>query len=144
MGSSGLPPEPPPRWVRRESNSLSEGGQDEDLITLMPLDASVEQARGQMREVPPALPRRVAEPVVTPPRLQFSVAQAMFFTTAIAIALAMVQVLAPQWIAGALGIAAFAMLFGVEVYQPARREPYVIAWAMILLYIVLAGVALLR
>jgi hypothetical protein len=148
---SDLPPEPPPRWrspsddfVLRPTSGW-DPDEDGEPLSLMPLEPETAEARDRIHGNPP--PPILSNPPVTHsdlPPFQLSLRQLLFGMTCIALALAMVQAFAPQYIAGTLGIVAFGVFWGVHLYQPARHEPYAVAWGLIVLYIVMSGVALMR
>ncbi len=117
--------------------------EDDMSFTLEPLDPETEAARQRMREAETPLSRRVVPPPESP-RLQFSIRQVLIANAMLAVALALLQAVAPQLIAGALGLVAFGVFIGVHYYQPARGEPYAVSWGLIILYIVMASVALAR
>ena len=58
--------------------------------------------------------------------------------------LAMLQVVAPTLVAGLLGVVAFALILFVTVYQPDRQQAYPLAWGLILVYLLVATIALWR
>jgi hypothetical protein len=110
---------------------------------LAPIDPQTEEARQRMRQTePPRTALVVSEPETS--HWQFSLGQLILANTLLAVTLAMLQIMAPSYIAGALGLVSFAFFLLVWVYQPARPAIYAVCWGLIVLYLFVAGIALWR
>jgi hypothetical protein len=120
---------------------------DVPSIPLAPIDPATDAARQRMREIESAEARGVLTPLAPTERRskpwQFTLGQLIIANTILAVTLAVMQFLAPSFIAGILGIAAYAMLLRVTVYQPVRWNLYIVAWCLIGLYLFTAIAALL-
>jgi hypothetical protein len=134
---------PPGEVVLRVDSQRVPDDEEATELTLQPVDPATEAARQRIRE----FDRLPTEPLVEktePPRLQYSLGQILFGMSACAVALALTQALAPSLIAGTVGLVAFSALIAVLVCQPERREVHAIAWGLLVLYVLLAVVALAR
>ena len=115
---------------------------DDALPNLAPPDPATDRARKQMREGEPSarFTPEALEP--KPVRWQFTLRQLILANTVLAVILALLQVVSPGLTAGVFGMAALALLLFVMSYQPDRPELYAVAWVSIVLYLVVAGIAM--
>ncbi len=145
------PPVPPPvprndpQWTNRDVRMKLPTDFDEDPpLSLAPIDPETEAARQRIRSAEQGPVRPVFEDTTKRTRWQFTLGQLILANTVLAVVLALCQVFAPSLLAGALGLVAFSAFAFVTVYQPEWREAYPVAWAMIVVYLLVAIVALLR
>ena len=134
------------RWddTRREDDDDEDAGD----LTLSPTDPETDLARQSMREAEQAPSLSVvnseAEDAKSPAApFQFSIRHVLIGNVVLAVALAVLRLIAPEMVAVALGMLAFAVLIAVQVLQPADKRVYGIATALIAIYAVVAIVALL-
>jgi hypothetical protein len=144
------PPRPvPPRQYNGPRDdvrmSIPEGDDDtaDPPLSLVPLDPEIPA----VRPIHPLADRRFERPPMareTAERWQFTLAHLLIANSLLAVILALSHWMAPSLLAGALGLAAFGMILFVTVYQPDQARMYSLAWTLIVVYLLAAGVALLR
>ena len=118
--------------------------QYEDL-PLAPLDAKTEANRRAIRE--PFLTVGVVYDEGTEPAAgkdQFSLRQMMLIQTCLAILFGLMQLFAPSFVAGALGISVLGLATLVSVCQPEDRRIQYAWWAIFAFYIIACVVAVIR
>lgn len=118
--------------------------EEDEPLRMAPTDPEVDAARARMRDGEPPL-------LVTPVPadkpaggLQFSIRQLLAMNVGVAVSLALLQWVAPELIAGLIGIVTLAALAAVSVIQPTQRWAYAVTWGLLLLYIVSALAALVH
>jgi hypothetical protein len=79
-----------------------------------------------------------------PERFQFTLRHLLIGNTVLAVMLALMQFMAPDWMAGLLGLAALVASLLVAIYQPSHPQAYAITWMLLATYVVAAIVALFR
>lgn len=117
---------------------------DDSFPELTPLDPDVERARQMVRESE-SPPRMILEiPEQPKARFQFGLFHLFVANTVLAIMLAMLQVLAPDMTAFALGLAAFAALIWDTVYQPEDARVRMAIHGLLGIYVLVSLVAFVR
>ncbi len=112
---------------------------DTPELKLAPPDPHTDAARRRMREAD--LPVPVAFVEEPAPRYQFSLLQILIVNTALAVAFALMQAIAPSVFAGALGGIVLLAAILLTVYQPERRGLFFAWWGLLALYVISSLVA---
>lgn len=116
----------------------------DDFPGFAPLDPEVERTRKKIRDAEVMTPPSIEVPEPKRAKLQFGLLHLFAANTALAIVLALLQVLAPDLTAAALGLAAFIALLWDTMYQPEDPRVRMAVNALLWIYVAVSFIAFVR